>query len=123
MPLSTQAVWLLKKQPFIADGAVFASTRSGKRPPHPSTPLDLLKRRFGDGFCLHGMRSTFRDWTAESGMDMTASEKCLMHSVGSRVVQAYLRTDMLEQRRPIMQAWADTILPMETLEKVFPGAV
>lgn len=53
----------------------------------------------------HGFRSTFRDWAAERGEDWATAEKSLAHSVGSSVVQAYLRSDLLEQRRGLMDRW------------------
>ena len=52
---------------------------------------------------MHGCRSTFRDWCAENGVDRVLAEKCLMHATGNEVEQAYQRSDLLEQRRPIMQ--------------------
>ena len=59
---------------------------------------------------MHGCRSTFRDWCAREGVDTAVAEKCLMHSLKS-VQAAYQRDDLLERRRPVMQAWADTIMP------------
>ena len=60
---------------------------------------------------MHGMRSTFRDWAAENGIDQVLAEKSLMHATGNEVEQAYQRSDLLEQRRPVMQQWADAIMP------------
>lgn len=62
---------------------------------------------------VHGIRSTFRDWAAVSGIDFVAAEKALMHSVGSAVTRAYLREDMLDARREIMEKWADALLIAE----------
>lgn len=59
---------------------------------------------------MHGIRSTFRDWAAVNGIDFVAAEKALSHTVGSTVTRAYLREDMLEVRRPIMQQWADLLM-------------
>lgn len=56
---------------------------------------------------MHGCRSTFRDWCAENGVDRVLAEKCLMHATGNEVEQAYQRSDLLEQRRPVMQKWSD----------------
>ena len=70
------------------------------------TPRKVL-HDLGLDVTMHGMRSSFRDWAAETGQDLVASEKALSHSFGNEVTQAYLRTDMLEKRREIMQAWAD----------------
>lgn len=62
---------------------------------------------------VHGIRSTFRDWAAVSGIDFVAAEKALMHAVGSAVTRAYLREDMLDARREIMEKWADALLIAE----------
>ena len=53
----------------------------------------------------HGLRSTFRDWTAERGIDRDMAEIALAHTVGSENERAYRRTDMLERRRALMAAW------------------
>lgn len=69
----------------------------------------LLQRITKTTATMHGFRSTFRDWAAENGMPDTIAEKCLMHVTGNAVVQAYQRSDLLEQRREVMQAWADAV--------------
>ncbi len=33
-----------------------------------------------------------------------------MHSTGNEVVSAYQRSDLLEERREVMQKWADLLL-------------
>nr|WP_321253275.1 integrase arm-type DNA-binding domain-containing protein [uncultured Ruegeria sp.] len=53
----------------------------------------------------HGLRSTFRDWAAEQGIDRDLAEIALAHTVGSDVERAYRRTDMIERRRAVMEAW------------------
>lgn len=60
---------------------------------------------------LHGMRSTFSDWGAKNEKNFLVSEKQLMHAVGNNVFRAYQRDDLLEQRRKLMQEWADYLLP------------
>jgi len=55
----------------------------------------------------HGFRSSFRDWCSEQGHARDIAERALAHSVANKVEAAYHRTDLLEQRRPVMQAWAD----------------
>ena len=54
----------------------------------------------------HGLRSTFRVWTAERGYDRDMAEMALAHSVGSAVERAYQRSDMVERRRAMMDDWA-----------------
>ncbi len=103
VPLSNEAFELLKKLPHLTEyvfPGTFAKTMS------KTTPCKILKDK-GYNVTMHGMRSTFRDWAATTRQDWIASEKALSHSVGNEVTQAYLRTDMLEERREIMQQWAD----------------
>ena len=37
------------------------------------------------------------------------AEKALGHAWGNNVTRAYYRTDLLEQRREVMQRWADVL--------------
>jgi integrase len=55
----------------------------------------------------HGFRSTFRDWAGETRPEgREVAERALAHVVGG-VEGAYARSDLLERRRPLMQAWAN----------------
>src|SRR5690606_18880709 len=54
----------------------------------------------------HGFRSTFRDWCSETGVEQELAERALAHAVGNKTEAAYLRTKLIEQRRPVMQDWA-----------------
>jgi hypothetical protein len=55
----------------------------------------------------HGFRSSFRDWAGETRSEgREIAERALAHAVGG-VEGAYARSDLLEKRRPLMQAWAD----------------
>ena len=54
----------------------------------------------------HGLRSTFRQWAAERGYARDMAEMALAHFIGSDVERAYQRSDMLERRRAMMEAWA-----------------
>ncbi len=56
----------------------------------------------------HGLRSTFRTWVAEkTQFDGDMAEIALAHKVGTKVQQAYDRSDQLEKRRDMMEAWLD----------------
>ena len=54
----------------------------------------------------HGFRSSFRDWASENGYPRDLAERALAHTVKNQVEAAYHRTDLLEQRRIMMEAWA-----------------
>jgi integrase len=73
--------------------------------------MPILLQRIGiEGVTVHGFRSSFRDWAAEqTAYPREIAEACLAHVVGDRVEVAYRRTDFLERRRKLMDAWATYI--------------
>lgn len=108
IPLSDAAVDLLNALPRI-DGTdlVFPSSK-------PNTPLSdmtltaVLRRCGGGNFTVHGFRSCFRDWLAETtNYPNEACELALAHSIGNKVEAAYRRGDMLDKRFPMMNDWAN----------------
>jgi integrase len=55
---------------------------------------------------VHGFRSTFKDWAAEStAYPAELSEMALAHTIGSKVEAAYRRGDLFEKRRRLMSDW------------------
>ena len=87
--------------------------------PHPTSGRALSENALLDrarksklGCVPHGFRSTWRDWAAEqSGASWETIELSLAHAVGTTVSAAYFRTDLLDQRRPMMQQWSDYVDP------------
>lgn len=55
----------------------------------------------------HGFRASFKGWTLAAGFPDPLSELALAHVDGNKVRAAYAREDMLDQRRPMMDAWAE----------------
>ena len=105
VPVSTAALDVLRaaRDTFGDDGLIFPSA-TGR-----VMISDILSRVLkGTGQSVQGLRSTFRDWAAERGTDWELAETALAHSAARGAVEAaYLRSTLTEQRRPIMQAWAD----------------
>ena len=54
----------------------------------------------------HGLRSTFRDWVAETGQSREAAELQLAHRFGTEVEHAYYRTDLLDERAKLLTNWS-----------------
>jgi integrase len=54
----------------------------------------------------HGFRLSFRDWASEQGYARDLAGRALAHAVANKVEAAYHRTDLLGQRRPMLEAWA-----------------
>jgi integrase len=60
------------------------------------------------GLTVHGMRSTFRDWAAETtSFPNHVVEQALAHAIPSAVEASYRRGDLMDKRRELMSAWAD----------------
>lgn len=62
----------------------------------------------GRPITLHGFRTTFRNWAMrQAGFSFEAKELALGHKLpGSKVVRAYERDDLLDERRELMAKWA-----------------
>jgi integrase len=58
----------------------------------------------------HGFRSSFRDWASEHGYGRDLAERALAHTIKNSAEAAYHRTDLLDQRRRMMEGWADHCL-------------
>ena len=90
------------------DGFVFVAPRGRT---FQASAISRAVRQVNLGGTLHGFRSSFRDWVAETGGDADAAESALAHSTARNQVEAaYLRTDLFERRRAIMEAWAEYIM-------------
>ena len=75
--------------------------------PLSNMALAMLLRRMNVDATAHGFRTSFRTWCSDvAHAPFEVAEACLSHRIGSAVSRAYARSDMLERRRPIMQAWA-----------------
>ncbi len=69
--------------------------------------LALLKRMGREDLTVHGFRSAFRDWTAESAnFPSEVAEMALAHAISDEVEAAYRRGDLFKKRRLMMNAWA-----------------
>jgi integrase len=56
---------------------------------------------------IHGFRSTFREWVAESTkIASEIAEAALAQVVGNKTEAVYGRGDALERRRKLMEMWA-----------------
>lgn len=72
--------------------------------------LMLLRQMGVEGVTVHGFRSTFRDWAAEvANAPREVAEMSLSHRIGSRVEQAYARSDLLEKRRTLLENWSNFV--------------
>ncbi|NDR55149.1 tyrosine-type recombinase/integrase [Aliiruegeria sabulilitoris] len=129
VPLSDVAVALLRSLPRFEDNPlVFPAPRGGEM--SDMTLSATMKRLHkadlaedGHGYVdrvsgrpavPHGLRSTFRDWVAETtSFPGEMAEVALAHKISNAVEAAYRRGDMVEKRRTMMQAWANFLTNSE----------
>ena len=110
VPLSDAALDILSRAQEYRDGSglVFPSPRG--RALSDSTISKLVREN--EIACVpHGMRSSFRDWCAETGVPREVAESSLAHVVKDSTEAAYFRSDLLERRREVMWAWAEHLTP------------
>jgi integrase len=109
VPLSGRCLEILAEARELnrRDGALIFPALSGK--PLSDMTYGALLRREEVPAVAHGFRSSFKNWSLKaSGIpdrDLL-SELALAHEVGNETKKAYLTTDLLEERMPLMEAWA-----------------
>ncbi|MQM38447.1 Prophage integrase IntA [wastewater metagenome] len=111
VPLPRQALDVLRElEPITGRGSyVFPSVRGKGRPMSNNTINAALKRMgYGDEMTGHGFRAMARTILVERlGFPVEIVEMQLGHRVRDVHGRAYNRTQWLEDRRSMMQTWAD----------------
>jgi integrase len=104
VPLGKRALEIAR---MVNAGYLFPSRYSTGKPVSDAL-LRLTLRQLGyDGLTVHGFRATFKTWAMErTRFDNHTIESALAHIAGSKLEQAYMRGDVLEKRRQLMNAWA-----------------
>ena len=120
VPLSKAALTVLEQARTLDDGSgvVFPSPLKRGCPLSDMAMTKLLRdNKLADRATVHGFRSSFRDWCAETGKPRELAEAALAHTVGG-VEGAYFRSDLLAKRRRLMDQWAAYLI--QTSDKVVP---
>jgi integrase len=104
VPLSDRAVELLRGLPRVGEHIFPGRAGEGMG----ETTLRKALKRVDLSITVHGFRSTFRDWAAETtAYPNHVVEQALAHAIGNGVEAAYRRGDLFEKRRQLMQDWSD----------------
>jgi integrase len=123
VPLSLQVVHLLRELHKL----------TGKREhlfPNVRRPRDCMADRtlnaavenlgYGDVFAPHGLRATASTLLNEMGLRSDVIEMQLAHKERNKVRAAYHRSEYLDERRRMMQFWADYVDAPTTGAQVVP---
>ena len=105
VPLSRRARKILAKAEELRENDLVFPSASGRR--MSDNTLSKLLRDLGIDAVPHGFRSSFRDWCGESGQSRDLAEAALAHTLRNKAEAAYARTDLLDRRRELMEAWSE----------------
>jgi integrase len=107
VPLSARACTILEGLAEV-NGRDFIFAGQMRKKPLSNMAMDMILRRMKrDDVTVHGFRSSFRDWSGNiTNFPREVTETALAHIIGDKAEQAYRRSDALEKRRKLMDAWA-----------------
>jgi integrase len=122
VPLSPGAVTIIKA---LKDAKVNDFVFPGEKKDRPLSPMAfamLMRRMKVSQYTAHGFRSAFRDWAGdETSFPRELAEAALAHRVGDETERAYRRSDALDRRRKLMEAWTDYCLGAKNLLRLVTG--
>jgi integrase len=121
VPLSTQAIECLiqLKTHASTTGYVFPKNSTVLKPMSRTSLNNMFStmgdQRYRGRFSPHGIRATASTWLNERGFRHDVIERQLAHSERNTVRASYNHADYLQERRQMMQAWADFLFPPDRL--------
>jgi integrase len=111
VPLSDQAIAILEEARQLGEGDLIFAAGSDKALSDMTLTKLLRDLGWAERCTVHGSRSSFREWCAlEAKVPDRIAEIALAHVDKDRVQAAYLRSNFVEERRKLMQSWADFVL-------------
>jgi integrase len=124
VPLCTQAIELLQELYAITGASrwLFPNYRRPVTYMSMSTMNRALESMgYGGKFSAHGFRATASTMLNEMGYKSDVIERQLAHQERNSVRASYNQAEYLEERRQMMQQWANYIYSLADGEKVIPG--
>lgn len=118
-PLSPAALELIEFRAKFGGAFPFAAHRGL---PVSDTSLAKVLNVKGEAGRPHGFRTSFRTWVQDTNAaSFDVAETALAHTIGSKVERSYARSDLLDQRRILMQKWSDFVTGQESTVVKFRG--
>jgi integrase len=113
VPLSDAALAAFDKADEVADaldtiGGGLAFPGAGGHPLRDDAMLNIIAQMGLAGrVTTHGFRASFKTWAMEcTTFERALQELALGHTLPSAVEASYMRGDLFDKRRKLMQAWA-----------------
>ena len=124
VPLSKRAVEILQVMSAAKQNEYIFPGHSVAKNSHMSTgTCRMVMKRMGkfSQYTPHGLRSTFRDWAAETTSFANETlELALAHTISNKAEAAYRRQDQLEKRAKLMQLWQQHVDTTPVTTKLLP---
>ncbi len=123
VPLSQQALATLDELKPLSGHRelLFPSEKTWKKPISENTMLYAMYRMGYHGTAtVHGFRATASTILNESGFKSDVIERQLAHAERNKVRAAYNRSEYLEERKKMMQWWADFLEGIKNNKNVVP---
>lgn len=109
IPISSQLKKILLGIPKINEYVFISPCKRSEAIARHAVANIFIKTKVSKIQTVHGIRSIGSSWMAEQGIPEEVAEACLAHVTGNIVRRAYQRSELLEKRRPVMQAWCDYV--------------
>ena len=115
VPLSLQAQEVLSAARRLVAGSRYVFRVDAR--PFPRREVTALLRSLNlvdeqrRPVTMHGFRATCRVWAMDAKTTFEVAEAILAHQQTNQTVAAYARSDLYDLRVPLMQHWADFLLP------------
>ncbi len=108
VPLSPAAIDLIEAaKPAAVDGCLFPARKRVAFGPLSANAIEKSLTALGEAGRPHGFRTSFRTWVQDTqAASYDVAETALGHIIGSTVERSYARSDLLDQRRVLMDKWA-----------------
>lgn len=122
VPLSRQALAILEQLKPISGHShlLFPAVTDPQKCLSDNTMTQAIRRRLGFDATAHGMRATASTILNEQGWRPDVIERQLAHKEQNEVRAAYHRSEYLEDRRRMMQGWADYLDGVRAGAKIIP---
>lgn len=105
VPLNDEALAALEAARSLSPTIVFPGP--SLRRPLSNMAMAAILKRDGLPITVHGFRSAFSDWAAETtAFPREAVEMALAHVISNATEAAYRRGDLFDKRRALMAAWS-----------------
>ena len=105
-PLSSQALQLLREVQAVTGHGRFVLGNAKDKPMSENAMLYAVKRF--DNVTVHGFRASLGSWMEENGVRKAVADFVKAHQP-KYLDAAYQRPDLLEERRDVLQRWADYV--------------